>query len=111
MHGSIVMTIALAGLGGHNQAEKLSQPLPPASTPASTVPNPVLQPFVPSSYSEYYAKAGSYAAREGSYESPEYTSHLGSIRSTLWSLVLGRDPDVATSAEIEATIYPGQPVH
>jgi hypothetical protein len=98
MSGSIVMAIALAGLGGHNQPEGLAEPLLSETEIASPYTNPYPQYTVPSSYSGYYS-------RVGSYELPEYTSHWGTVRSTLWSLILGRDPDVPTVAEIEASVY------
>jgi hypothetical protein len=105
MHGCIVMVIALAGLGGHNPPENLSQTLPAASPLPAPDTSPLPQYAAPTSYSEYYAKASAYPSRAGGYESPEYTTHWGAIRSTLWSLILGRDPDVPTPAEIEASVY------
>ena len=75
MHGSIVMVIALGGLGGHNPAENLGQALPTVSPLPTPYTNPLPQYNAPSSYSVYYAKASAYASRAGVYESPEYTTH------------------------------------
>jgi len=111
MSGCIVMAIALAGLGGHNQPGTLT-PLP--SSPdalVGTVTSSDSLHFTPYSYSGYYARAGAYEARRAGYEFPEYMSPWGTIRSTLWSLILGRDPDVPTPAEIDASVYGNAPSH
>jgi hypothetical protein len=96
MHGTVVTLIALSGLGCDHKSCAVSQ-APPAL------------------YAGYGAQGDGYAFAPTPY--PAYTpsdhtcgspGHSGySLRSTLCSFVLGRDPDVPTARDIEATFYSG----
>ncbi len=98
MHAGMVMLVALAGLGGDNGCGDASEGGSVYSAVVSPYTNPYPSFATPSSYSGYYA-------RPASYESPDYANHQAAISSTFWSYLLGHDRDVATVAEIEASVY------
>jgi hypothetical protein len=98
MHAAMLMIVVLAGLGSDNRCVIPNDGLSVYSAELSPYNNPYPSLNTPSSYSGYYS-------RPGQYESPDYMSHAGVIHSTLWSFLLGRDRDVATAAEIEASVY------
>jgi hypothetical protein len=101
MQGATVLAIALTGLGCQNKSCDLSNPPPPYRSfgDSYTYTNPYPHYTTPSYYSGYDSR--SYA--DNAWD--PYPTHWDSLRSTLWSLVLGRDPDVATAREIEASVY------
>jgi len=100
MQVSVVMVMALSGLGCQNK---------------DCAPSPSPQTYYGSSLCAEHVYPGSAApsghpayapSSHGRDPASDYTFH-SSVRSTLWSFVLGRDPDVATVREIEATFYSG----
>jgi hypothetical protein len=100
MHASVVMVMALSGLGCQNK-DCAPSPIPriyygSSQYTTNAYPGIVGQPA--------YTAYGPGGYRIGHPE--DYTFH-GAVRSTLWSFVLGRDPDVASVREIEATFYSG----
>jgi hypothetical protein len=97
MQSAIVMLLALSGLGcqnGSTDSKDAPVPLSPIASPAVT-PLPTNTPLPP--YPRYFPEI--YA------DVVEDTSRWACVRSTLWSFVLGRDPDVMTPAEIEDFAY------
>jgi len=100
MQISVVMVMALSGLGCQNKG------CDPVPTPQiSYVGSPCASNVYPGSTASTGYPA--YASGGNGVATPlDYTFH-GSVRSTLWSFILGRDPDVASVREIEATFYSG----
>jgi hypothetical protein len=100
MQGTIVMLIALSGLGCQNKPCG-AVPVPLTSygsgdwSAANGYPNAGAHPGYPA----YVAR------RDSGCDGSGYPG--GALRSTLWSFVLGRDPDVPTAREIEATFDSG----
>jgi hypothetical protein len=99
MYGAIMMAIAIGGLGSHNKSLDVTEAPSTYAPIGSAYANPYAIYTTPSSYSGYDSMG------YRSYKLEEYTSHRGAVRSTLWSLVLGHDPDVPTAREIEETVY------
>ncbi len=100
MHASVVMVMALSGLGCQNKD------CAPSPTPQTYYGS---SPYATNAYPGTVTPSGYPAYGTGDYRigHPEdYTFH-GAVRSTLWSFVIGRDPDVASVREIEATFYSG----
>ena len=98
MQGAIVMLMALSGLGCDNPSSHLDD-LPTSGSPiVSRDVNPVPTPTTPLPYSR------SYVPVSGDTEIAD-TTHSSVLRSTLYSFVLGHDPDVMTAREIEASAY------
>jgi hypothetical protein len=110
MHLSMVMIIALAGLGCENKPTSASEP---PALPDYQVVSPPIPSFQESGYS---ADGSSNSFSPTPY--PEIPSHLytlntqprivdwhAEMRSTLWSFVLGHDPDVSNVREIESSVY------
>ena len=97
MQPSMVIAVLLASLGGDNKRDETLDlpPVYPAEAGAATNAYPLYSE--PSSFSGYYTPP----ARFG----PERASAWDVARSTFCSYFLGRDPDVATPSEIEASVY------
>ena len=100
MQVSVVMLMAISGLGCQNKGCDASPTPQTCYTSSQCATNAYPGSFAPSGYPAY--APGSY----GVATPLDYTAH-GAVRSTLWSFVLGRDPDVASVREIEATFYSG----
>jgi hypothetical protein len=109
-----VMMLAITGLGCQNKANSVMDPLPLISSEVDSSPLPTYQgggysasthsgSFTPTAYPEIPSRI--YAS-----DLPRRSIdwHAG-FRSTLWSFVLGRDPDVITVREIEASVYGPSP--
>jgi hypothetical protein len=97
MHSAMVIAVLLASLGSDNNRDGTPD-LPPvydAEAVLSTNSYPVYTE--PASHSGYYTPPASFA--------PEPTSRWDMLRSTFCSFFLGRDADVATPSEIEASVY------
>jgi hypothetical protein len=131
MQAAFVIGIALAGLGCQNKTNDLSDVPPvfsstgstetkPDSTetkpgtieakqdtaetkPGGNMPDPYPRYTIPSSYS------GTYQRSHNEDVSDVYPTHWDVMRSTLCSFVLGRDPELNTAAEIEASVYGDYP--
>lgn len=111
MQATVVMLIALGGLGCQNPASDLP-PIPavggeveaPSSESTAPAPAPAITPY-PSGYPAY----GVSPILTG--DIPEDNSFRGCVRSTVWSFIIGRDPDVPSAREIEAAYYGGQHGH
>jgi hypothetical protein len=98
MQGAFVMLMALSGLGCQNKISDSGE-LPAAVSPiVSPAVNPAASATTPPPYPQYF-NIGS-----GDTETAD-PDHWEVLRSTLWSFVLGRDPDVMTAREIEASVY------
>jgi hypothetical protein len=100
MQTSVVMLMVLSGLGCQNKGCDASSTPQTCSTSSPCATNAYAGSTGPSGYPAY--AAGSY----GVATPLDYTVH-GAVRSTLWSFVIGRDPDVASAREIEATFDSG----
>ena len=110
MHLSMVMVMALAGMGCENKPDGASE------SPALAVyqvDSPPLPSFQVNGYS-----TNDYSNALSSTPYPQIPPHLytlnpgphsvnwhAEMRSTLWSFVIGRDPDVSNVREIESSIY------
>ena len=100
MQGTVVLLIALSGLGCQNKPSG-ALPVPLTSygsgdwSAAHGYPNAVAQPGYPA-----YV-----ASRDSGCDGSGYPG--GALRSTLCSFFLGRDPDVPTARQIEATFDSG----
>ncbi len=99
MQAALVMAFALTGLGCQNKEEVVAEPLPVYTTTTSAEPNPYPRYTTPSSYSGYYQR------NENTDISDVYPNHWEVLRATICSFVIGRDPDVITVNEIEASVY------
>ncbi len=105
MHASVVLMVALAGLGCQNKSSDAS--VAPAGYYATSQSAPHVHVHV------HAGSAGSTGYPAGAASHPGHDHDSGydlhsSIRSTLWSFVLGHDPDgVRTVAEIEAGLESG----
>jgi hypothetical protein len=101
MQGAIVMLLALSGLGCQNKGCNVS---PTAQTmgyaSARAVANGCPSPVGPS-----VGPAWNVSHDSGD-DSSGYSCR-DVLRSTLWSFVIGRDPDVRSAREIEASVYSG----
>jgi hypothetical protein len=97
MAGSVVMLVALSGFGCQN---KDCGALPVPLTDRWGVP------YEGSSSSQSAAPLVYPAYSSGGYRGGDsWDDSGGCLRATLWSFVLGRDPDVPTPREIEASVY------
>jgi hypothetical protein len=115
MQAAFVLAFALTGLGCQNKSNELSDgppvfsaaepsaPNPDSGAVGTTVPNPYPRYTTPSSYSGYYRR------NVNDDVSDVYPTHWDAVRSTLCSFVIGRDPEVTTTAEIEASVYGDYP--
>lgn len=110
MHLPMLLIMALAGVGCEN---KLADASDPGAQPTQQVQSPAIPSFQQSAY-----PASSDSGWFPSNPYPEIPSHLyappvvphsgdwhAAMRSTVWSFVLGHDPDVSNVREIEASIY------
>src|SRR5262249_44881168 len=98
MQGSVVMLIALSGLGcEHKSCDVLQAPPTVDGRYGAHADYPTLAPSGHPAYAPLHYSGGDASG----------DSHRGSLRATLWSFVLGRDPDVPTAREIEATFSSG----
>jgi hypothetical protein len=98
MQGSVVMLIALSGLGcDHKSCDVLQAPPTVDGRYGANVDDPSLARSGHPAYAPLHYSGGD--------ESGD--SCGGSLRATLWSFVLGHDPDVPTVREIEATFHSG----
>jgi hypothetical protein len=98
MQGAFVMLMALSGLGCQNKVNDPVELPPPVSPIVSPAANPVPTSTTPPPYPQYF----DLRAAEAEMIEP---THWDTLRSTLWSFILGRDPDVMTAREIEASVY------
>jgi hypothetical protein len=99
MQGSIIMMLALGGLGCQNKGCDVF-PTPQTTRVASAQSWANVCPTAIAS-SGYSACS---TIHDTSYDASGYSAR-SAFRSTLWSFVIGHDPDVATVREIEATFY------
>jgi hypothetical protein len=104
MNGSLVLAIALAGFGGQNPPAAEVEPLPLVSPITSPYTNPYPEYTSPSSYSGYYA-------RPNTNVDPLYASHGEALHALIYSMFVGRDPNIPTTAQIEASVYGDAPGH
>ena len=110
MHVSMTMILAIAGLGCENRAIG-------AGETASVMVQPIDSPALPTYQQGSYPMPGDTTPFPSTpypdipsqlYPRPDeshYVDWHAEIRSTLWSFVLGRDRDIVTVREIEASVY------
>jgi hypothetical protein len=97
MHGAMMMLVALGGLGCQNTVGDRATP-PPPSLPA--IAGPEATPFptaaTPPPYPGYFPVGD-----------PDIvdTDEVGLIRRTFYSFFWGRDPDVKSAREVEASVF------
>jgi hypothetical protein len=96
MHGTVVMLIALSSLGCDHKSCAVDQ-APPALDARYGAQGDG-HALAPSGYPAY-------TPSDSDCGSPGHSGH--SWRATLCSFILGRDPDVPTAREIEATFSSG----
>ena len=102
MQVGLVMVIALSGLGCQNKGGDVA---PSAQTHTHSISSP----SVSHSHPNHGVGTGCPLHGAAAYSDSTATSTFhGAVRSTLWSFVLGRDPDVATASEIEANLEAGR---
>ena len=98
MQGAIVMLMALSGLGCQNRSNDVGD----APTASTTVVTPSVDPIpgytTPPPYPRYFPENDSNV--EWGYRTP-----WDAMRATFCSFFLGRDPDVPTAREIEASVF------
>src|SRR5712692_173737 len=101
MHATVVMLAALSSLGCQNKdCDLRSGPLVSCGVSGRVIGNIDVNPYVPSSYPSPHPSGFS----------DEYPSGYpgGVLRATLWSFLLGHDPDVPTAREIEESFDSGR---
>ena len=114
MHVSMLMMLALTGLGCQNKAATASDAVPMTSYQFAP-------PSLSSGQGAGYPTAN-YSSSFASTPYPEVPSRLYArpsqahsvdwhteMRATLYSFVCGHDPDVSTVREIEASVYGADP--
>jgi hypothetical protein len=110
MQVSMVMILALTGLGCENKSADAPDTVPAVFVQGDAAP---VASFQGGAYTP-----GNYASSFASTPYPEIPSHLYSaptlahdsdwhacVRSTVYSFVFGHDPDVVTIREIESSVY------
>jgi hypothetical protein len=99
MQGSVVMLIALSGLGcDHKSCGRFQGPWA-VDSPYGAIVDP--HSFAPLGYPPMAPSHHLGGDPSGD------SCGGGTLRATLWSFVLGRDPDVPTARELEASFYSG----
>lgn len=96
MHGAIVIVVLLGGLGCQNKSDDAGDVPKSVSPLVSPEVNPFPRDAVLPPYPGYYPVGNPDA---------DYPSQVGIVQGTICSFFLGRDPDVRTQAEIEASVY------
>jgi hypothetical protein len=102
MQGSILMLIALSGLGCQNPTVDASQmPAAPSATVAPVAPALEAIPgsAAPPPYPRYFPE------NYNSFEEIDNRTPWDNMRATFCSFFIGRDPDVPTPRQIEAFAY------
>jgi hypothetical protein len=103
MHATVVMLLAIGGLGCQNPVGD-RPPIPPVAV----APAVQSSGSVPS-YSPAPSGYATYAGRQGYGGDPSDDDSFGScLRDTVCSLFIGRSPDVPSAREIEAAYYSGR---
>lgn len=110
MHIPVVLMLALTGLGCQNKTSVVIDVVPLTSYPVDSAPLATHQGggYSGSIYSRSFAPTPYPEIPSRIYNSdsePQLGDWHAGLRSTLWSFVLGRDPDVNTVREIEASVY------
>ena len=101
MQGAVVILVALGGLGCQNKGcDVLPSPQTTHYASSQSFANTCPSGVTPLGYPSCSAGSSTGDGSSG-------YSTRGAVRSTLWSFVIGHDPDVATVREIEATFYSG----
>jgi hypothetical protein len=103
MQATVLMLIALGGLGCQNAAGDLP-PIPPVAAETAAPPPSVEIP--PPTYNRVPADYPYYTASPSMMDDVAYDESFGRcVRSTFWSLIRGRDADVPTAHQIEGEYY------
>ncbi len=113
MQATVLMLIALGGLGCQNPASDLP-PIPPASAQPVAPEHPATPSVVPPSATvpasepapppyPVYSGGNLFGSRDPS----EYESFGDCVRDTICSFFIGRSPDVPSAREIEAAYRGG----
>lgn len=103
MHASVVLLMALSGLGCQNEIpEAIDSPPAAYDTAASTFGSVNSGHTGPSGYSAYSS------AFSSDFDASDKLGFGGALRDTIWSFFLGHSPGVASAREIEASVYGDQ---
>jgi hypothetical protein len=105
MQATIVMMIALSGLGCQNAEPETPSVPPDASSPAPPAVAPLPSLNLAPLPSPYPADAAGQATNG---DISEDNSFGECVRKTFCSFFIGRDPDVASMGQIEAAYHAGQ---
>ena len=99
MSHTFVLLVAMSGLGCQNKPVEPGD-LPPVISPAPASPAPEASSASTNlpPYPRYFPDG--FPDVEAQYSTP-----LGRWSSTFWSLILGRDLNVPTQRQIEASVY------
>jgi hypothetical protein len=105
-----VMMLALTGLGCHNKTSLVVDASPLTGYQVESPPSASDQggAYSTSTYAGSFAPTPYPDVPSRIYSSnspPRSTNWHAGLRSTLYSFVIGRDPDVTTVREIEASVY------
>jgi hypothetical protein len=102
MQGAVVILMALSGLGCQNKSAdagdlptSVSPIVSPLANPLPISANPLPSSTIPPPYPSYYFEP----------DAVPDTTPRGVLRNTLSSFCLGRDRDVRTPREIEASVF------
>ncbi len=103
MQATVLMLLALGGLGCQNPVSDRPPSPPVASVPAGQPSGSVTSSYpAPSAYATY-------AGWHGYSDGPSDDDSFGScLRDTVCSFFIGRSPDVPSAREIEAAYYSGR---
>jgi hypothetical protein len=105
MQATLVLLMALGGMGCHNKSCDMVDARPTFNFDGGGYAN---------AYSGYLAPRATPAGYSSGYIGGYRSADLGwraGLRDTLFSFVLGRSPDVPTPREIEASVYTGRAGH
>jgi hypothetical protein len=99
MPNAIVIAIILSGIGCHNECSDVKNPAPACSTGAGADAYPCPNGCAPAFDYAWHSRS------HRGYDSSAYSSRRAAWRSTLWSFVLGHDPDMPSVRDIEESAY------
>jgi hypothetical protein len=99
MAGAFLIALSLTGLGCQNKIPNMND-VPPVFSATAASPSDVAYGAYPTpTYSGYFQRS------YGDDVADVYPTHWDAVHATIWSFVIGRDPQVPTAAEIESSVY------
>jgi hypothetical protein len=111
MQVSMVMILALTGLGCENEPAGARDTLPPVFDQGHAAPSTSFPGggYTPGNLANSFASTPYPGIPSYRYSAPRTVPHdsdwHAELRSTLYSFVFGHDPEVVTIREIEASVY------